>query len=80
MCVTVRNTIYIQSSRKPIGSKTEDSEFEVGPVKIENQGVRMAFRFLTFYDILEGACKNHWGPVNSDNLLFLLARKFKKFL
>jgi hypothetical protein len=56
--------------RKPTGPKTEASEFEVVPVKIENQEVRLAFGFYkTFYDILEGACKNHWGPVNSENPL-----------
>jgi hypothetical protein len=27
---------------------------------------------------LTWACKNHWGPVNSDNPLVLLASKFKK--
>jgi hypothetical protein len=70
--------ISTQSSRKPTGPKTEASEFEVGPVKIENQEVRLAFGFYqTFYNILWGACKNHWGPVNSDNPLVLLASKFK---
>jgi hypothetical protein len=40
-----------QSSRKPTGPKTEASEFEVGPVKIENEEVRLAFGFYqTFYD------------------------------
>jgi hypothetical protein len=44
---------YIQSSRKLTGPKTEASEFEVGPVKIENQEVQLAFDFYqTFYDIL----------------------------
>ena len=44
-------TIYAQSSRKPTGPKTEASEFEVRPVKIENQEVRLAFGFYqTFYD------------------------------
>jgi hypothetical protein len=47
------------------GPKTEASEFEVRPVKIENQEVRMAFGFYqTFHDIRYGACKNHWEPVN----------------
>jgi hypothetical protein len=42
-----------QSSGKPTGPKTEANEFEVGPVKIENQEVRLAFGFYqTFYDIL----------------------------
>jgi hypothetical protein len=42
-----------QSSRKPTCPKTKASEFEVGPVKIENQEVRLAFAFYqTFYDIL----------------------------
>jgi hypothetical protein len=46
-------TSLYQSSRKPTGPKTEASEFEVGPVKIENQEVRLAFGFYqTFYDIL----------------------------
>jgi hypothetical protein len=37
-------------------------------VKYENQEVRLAFGFYqTFYDVLLGACKNPWGPVNSDN-------------
>jgi hypothetical protein len=41
-----------QSSRKPTGPKTEASEFEVGPVKIENQEVRLTFGFYqTFYNI-----------------------------
>jgi hypothetical protein len=35
------------SSWKPTGPKTEASEFEVGPVKIENQEVRLAFGFYT---------------------------------
>jgi hypothetical protein len=34
-------------SRKPTGPKTEASEFEFGPVKIENQEVRLAFGFLS---------------------------------
>jgi hypothetical protein len=37
--------LVVQSSRKPTGPKTEASEFEVGPVKIENQEVRLAFGF-----------------------------------
>jgi hypothetical protein len=49
-------------------------------VKIENQEVWLAFGFYqTFYDILSGACKNHWGAVTSDNPLALMASKFKKF-
>jgi hypothetical protein len=43
----------MQSSWKSTGPKTEASELEVGPVKIENQEVRLAFGFYqTFYDIL----------------------------
>jgi hypothetical protein len=43
----------LQSSGKPTGPNTEASEFEVGPVKIENQEVRLAFGFYTtFHDIL----------------------------
>jgi hypothetical protein len=42
-----------QSSRKPTCPKTEASEFEVGPVKIENQEIRLVFGFYqAFYDIL----------------------------
>ena len=74
------NFIKQQSSRKHSGQKTEASEFEVGSVKIENQEVRLAFSFdQTFYGILYGACKNHWGPVNLSNPLVLLAIKFRKF-
>jgi hypothetical protein len=35
------------------GLKTEASEFEVGPVKTDNQEAQLAFGFYqTFYDIL----------------------------
>ena len=48
-----KENIIMQSSRKPTGPKTEASEFEVGPVKIENQEVRLTFGFYqTFYGIL----------------------------
>jgi hypothetical protein len=40
-----------QSSRKPTGPKTEASEFEVGPVKFENQEVRLAFGFYQIFMI-----------------------------
>jgi hypothetical protein len=71
---------YQQFSRKPTGPKTEASEFEVGPVKSENQEVRLAFGiYQTFYDILFGACKKLLGASKSDNPLVLLASKFKKF-
>jgi hypothetical protein len=40
-----------QSSQKTTGPKTEASEFEVRPVKIENQEVQLAFGFYqTFYE------------------------------
>jgi hypothetical protein len=38
-----------QSSRKPTGPKTEASEFEVGPMKIENQEVRLAKSGFWFF-------------------------------
>jgi hypothetical protein len=52
-CCTTRVWSPTQSLRKPTGPKTEASEFEVGPVKIENQEVRLAFGFYqTFYNIV----------------------------
>jgi hypothetical protein len=45
-------SIQLQSSRKPTGPKTEASEYEVGPVKTDNQEVRLAFGFYqTLYTL-----------------------------
>jgi hypothetical protein len=79
---TLQQVMVHRFSRNPLVQKPRPVNFEVEPVKIENQEVRLAFEFSKqhLYNSVHRYfnCDIH-ALMNSGSPLVLLASKFTKF-